>query len=251
MSLIVNLSTTHDYSIDETVAGFVKLCNKYSHGCLQSMPRFFQNGTNYMWVMAQYHLNYKSLIEPYKLGDISTAQFLDNLTEIFYFMKDLDADVRNNLLTEAWNASIKISENTQDRLNQLVIKAKSEPVYLISNTNELNVQAIFNLFKEQYPELKFKEGINISIKNDKEPVEILPNIFLCLSYRYKTFKTENLTTVSLLEELVKHNEGQDITVVSQFAGDLKKAEQLGITNIQKAEDFFLSETIDLSIKKVI
>ena len=32
MTLIVNLSTTHDYSIDKTVAAFVQICNQYSKG---------------------------------------------------------------------------------------------------------------------------------------------------------------------------------------------------------------------------
>ncbi|KTD22294.1 Uncharacterised protein [Legionella lansingensis] len=248
MGLIVNLSTIHDYSINETVSAFVRLCNQYSYGCLQCMPGFFQTGTNYAWVMAQYKLKYKSLIEPYKLGNISTEDFLDNLAEIFYFMDDMSTGERNKLLKEAWNASIKMSEHTQDRLRQLVEKAASEKVYLISNTNELNIQAILDLFKEQYPDLPFKEKIDISIQDNKEPVEILPNIYLCLSYRFKTFKSENVTTVSLVEELVKENQDEEFTVVSQYAGDLKKAEQLGIIHIQKAEEFYFSEATDLLVR---
>ena len=241
MSLFVNLSTTHDYSINETVTAFVKLCNEHSKGCLQGMPRFFQNFTNSAWVMGQYKLIYKSLIEPYKLGDITTEQFLLNLTEIFYFMKDMDVGSRNALLIGAWNASIKLGEMTQDRLSQLVDKAKSEPVYLISNTNELNVTAILDLFKQKYPNLPFKADIDVSIKNSKEPIEILPNVFLCLSYRFKSFKAENVTTGSILEELVQQNAKESITVVSQYEGDLRKAQQLGIADIQTDESFYGSE----------
>ncbi len=248
MSLIVNLSTTHDYSINETVSAFVKLCNDHSQGCMQSMPRFFQNGTNYAWVMAQYQLNYKSLIEPYRLGKITTEQFLKNLAEIFYFMKDMEVHNRNALLVEAWNASIKMSGATQGRFSQLVEKAESEPVYLISNTNELNVKAILDLFKQEYPNLQFNKEIDISIENNKEPIEILPNIFLCLSYRYKTFKTDNVTTGSILEELVQQNRRESFTIVSQYAGDLKKAEQLGIAAVQKAEEFYRPE-IAVSLTK--
>jgi hypothetical protein len=249
MSLFVNLSTTHDYSINETVSAFVKLCNEHSQGCLQRMPRFFQNGTNYAWVMAQYKLNYKSLIEPYKLGNITTEQFLHNLTEIFYFMKDIDAGYRNALLIDAWNASIKMSEFTQDRLSRLVEKAESEPVFLIANTNELNVKAVLDLFKQKYPNLQFNNGFDVSIKESKEPIEILPNIFLCLSYRYKSFKAENVTTGSILEELVQQNNSENITVVSQFDGDLQKAKQLGIADVQTAEKFYGPEiTLSLTEK---
>lgn len=247
MVLFVNLSTTHDYSIQETIAAFVKLCNKYSNGCLRCAPDFFQTGTNYLWVMAQYQLHYKSLIEPYKLGNISTDDFLNNLAKIFYFMNDDDGDLdisqRNDFLKRAWNASIKITDMTQDRLIQLVNLAEetSQPVYLISNTNELNMQAILDLFDTAYPDLKFKDDIDISIKSSKEPIEILPNVFLCLSYRFKTFKTEQITTSSILEELFEKHKDKPVTVVSQFAGDHNKAQQIGISNIHTDSEFYDSE----------
>ncbi len=237
MTLIVNLSTTHDYSIDKTVAAFVQICNQHSKGCLQSMPGFFQNWTNYAWVMAKYQANYTSLIEPYKLGKISTPEFLENLSKIFYFMQDMDKETRDSLLANAWNASIKISEKTQDRLSQLVEEAKTHPVYLISNTNELNVTAILALFKESNPDLKFNEAVDTSIMDSKEPIEILPNIYLCLSYRFGAFKTEAVSTVSLLEDLSKKIVSP-ITLVSQYPGDLRKGEQLGLDKVLNAEDFY-------------
>lgn len=249
MGLIVNLSTTHDYSINEIISAFVKLCNQYSQGCLQCMPGFFQTGTNTGWVTFKYKWHYKSLIEPYRLGKIETPEFLDNIGEILYFMKDLPREERNHLFISAWNASIKM-EHTQDRLRELVERAETEKVYLISNTNELNVQAILALFKKEYPDLKFAEEIDISIKDSHEPVEILPNIYLCLSYRFQTFKSENVTTtVSILEELVTTNPDEEFTVVSQYSGDLNKAKELGISDIQKAEEFYSSERSSLSIKK--
>lgn len=67
----------------------------------------------------------------------------------------------------------------------------------------------------------------------------------------KLLKLKTVTTVSLLEELLNLNECQEITVVSQYTRDLKKIERSGITNIQKAEEFYPSETTDLSIKNVI
>lgn len=244
MTLIVNLSTTHDYSITETASSFAKLCNKFSGGCLQCMPGFFQTGTNYAWVMAQYQLNYKSHIEPYRLGNITTDAFLQNLAEIFYFMdeeNDMGIHERNRLLAKAWNASIKMSGTKDFRLCHLVEQAQSEPVYLISNTNELNMQAILDLFIRENPDLVFND-VDISIKENREPLEILPNVFLCLSYQFKTFKSEAVTTGTILEELVTRNSGQHITVVSQFEGDRNKARQLKIENVQTDEEFYPSDT---------
>jgi len=248
MTLIVNLSTTHDYSIDETVAAFVQLCNQHSHGCLQSMPGFFQNLTNYAWVMAQYKMNYTSLIEPYKLGKISTEKFLDNLSQIFYFMKDMDKDTRNSLLANAWSSSIKIGNNTQSRLDVLIEKAENEPVYLISNTNALDVQTILNLFQKNHPDLQFNKNVDIRVNDTKEPIEILPNIYLCLSYRYGAFKEETATTVSLLEHLSKQVP-TPVTLVSQYQGDHKKAAQLGLRDAQTAEEFYNSNLSNSMTKK--
>jgi hypothetical protein len=77
------------------------------------MLGFFQSWTNYAWVMAQYQANDTSLIEPYKLGKRSTQEFLANLSKIFYFMNDMDKELRGSLLANAWNASIKLSAKTQ------------------------------------------------------------------------------------------------------------------------------------------
>lgn len=236
MTIIVNLSTTHDYSIQETIYKFVKLCNKYSEGCLQCMPGFFQTPMNYAWVMAKYQLHYKSLIEPYRLGQITSDEFLDKLAKIFYFLHDVPG--REYLLGQAWNASIKLSDDTRTRFSQLLEWAEHEPVYLISNTNELNVEAILSLFKSQNQELTFKKKIDISVQDSKTPVEILPNVFLCLSYRYKTFKTDHL-----LEQLIQNQDLADITLVSQYEGDLDKAEQLGIRNIRTPEQFYAVQNL--------
>lgn len=237
--LIVNLSSTHDYSIDETIAAFVDLCDEHSNACLKSMPGFFQRLTNYTWVKAQFSLNYKSLIEPYKLGKISTDQFLDGLSNIFYFMSSIDRDQRHELLTKAWNSSIKTSLATHGRLNQLIDEARTQPVYLVSNTNPLNVLGIIELFMKNAPAIRFNRQIDISVQDSKEPIEILPNVYLCLSYRYGAFKQDTGSTMGLIEHVINnHNSNQPITVISQFPQDLKKAEQLGIQHRFAAEEFY-------------
>ena len=248
MTFIVNLSTTHDYSINETVGAFVQICNQHSNGCLKNMPGFFQKWTNYAWVMAQFHTNYASLIEPYKLGKINTEQFLNNLSQIFYFMNDMDKSERNELLANAWSSSIKLGSNTQNRLGMLVEKSTDEPVYLISNTNELDVRAILNLFQKNHPDLEWNKEADISITNSKEPIKILPNVYLCLSYRYGAFKEQTATTVSLLEYISEQCPGSK-TLVSQYPGDLKKGKLLDLDNVFNAEEFYNSGMSNSMSKK--
>lgn len=246
MTLIVNLSTTHDYSIQQTVGAFVRLCKEHNQGCLKSMPGFFEDSYNYLWVMTQYQLNYKELIEPYKLGKNSTHEFLENLSKIFPFMNDLNKEDRHELLAKAWNASIQIGDK-HDRFKYLAERAKEEPVYLISNTNELNVQGIMKLFSETFAELKLNLKADINITHSQKPVEILPNVFLCLSYRYGSFKTQLPSTTSLLDTLVKQT-SDSVSVVSQYSGDLERAKELGVANVMKPEDFYGSSN-QLSLDK--
>lgn len=244
MTLIVNLSTTHDYSLDDTVAAFVELCNEYSKGCLQAMPGFFQKGSNYLWVKGMLLAYYSTYIEPYKLGKIDTKAFLENLSSVFNFMDYMDEDARDKLLIDAWNTSIKITEFTKDRLRVLVQKAESGPVYLIANTNELNVRAILSLYQEMYPDLEFKKDIDIGIHNTQSPIEILPNIFLCLSYQYGTFKTKAVTTMGLLENLSTKLE-KPISVVSQYSGDREKAKELGLEVLDLNEFYRSASALQL------
>ena len=277
MPLIVNLSSIHTlHPISKSVDAFVQLCNKYSSGCFSSCPTLFKSWSNYAWVMYQYSMNDKQLIQPYKLGAISTEQFLQNLLQIFPFLRDVAAEQEAmvglnggesyshefalSLLENAWNEIIDLDETRLSRFPTLVAQSQAEPIYLISNTNELNVLKILRLLKKQNPDIVFNTPLDLSVRESNEPIEIAPNIFLCLSYRYQLFKTvtENRSanphsTMSLLNHLVK---GQlsviatsDIRVVSQFSGDLLEATQLGIPADKAFQaDKFFNDTV-LEMKK--
>lgn len=279
MPLIVNLSSIHTlHTTSKGVDAFVQLCNKYSAGCFSSCPTLFKSWSNYAWVMYQYSMNDKQLIQPYKLGAINTGQFLQNLLKIFPFLSDVAAEhefmIRLNegesysdefalsLLENAWNEIIDLDESRVSRFPKLVAQSQAEPIYLISNTNELNVLKILRLLKRKNPDIAFNTPLDLSVKESKEPIEIAPNIFLCLSYRYQLFKTvsENRSanphsTVSLLNHLVKEQLSgvatSDIRVVSQFSGDLAEAAKLGIPadNAFHADKFF-NDTV-LEMKKTI
>ena len=268
MPLIVNLSSIHTlHPTSKSVDAFVQLCNKYSGGCFSSCPTLFKSWSNYAWVMYQYGTHYKQLIQPYKLGTISTEKFLHDLLQIFSFLRDVvdeqevmvelnggesySHEFSLSLLENAWNEIIALDETRASRFPALVARAQDEPVYLISNTNELNVLKILRLLKIQNPDITFKTPIDLSVQESKEPIEIAPNIFLCLSYRYQLFKTvtdnrsANLhSTMSLLNHLIKKQlsdvQAYDIRVISQFASDLEEAAKLGIPadNALHADKFF-------------
>jgi hypothetical protein len=226
MTLIVNLSTIHDYSIQETVWAFVELCNQ-SNSYLNRMPSFFKNAITYGWVMAQYYAHYTSLIEPYKLGHMSTEQFLEQLAKIFNLNPD-SATIKESL-AKAWSSSIKLKK---DRLNLLLEKSETDLVYLMSNTNALDAQAILKLLKEQCPQVPWLAEIDLSPRPLNAPIHILPNISLCLSYHYGAFKTPGL-----LEQIANECHG-DITLVSQHAPDLIKGQELGFKQICSADQFY-------------
>ncbi|NDH08605.1 MAG: hypothetical protein EBY16_03115 [Gammaproteobacteria bacterium] len=227
--------------------------------------------------MYHYNMQDKQLIEPYKLGAINTQQFLQNLLQIFPFLRDVVAEQEAivglnggesyshefalSLLENAWNEIIDLDETRVSRFPALVAQSQAEPVYLISNTNELNVLKILRLLKEQNPNITFNTTIDLSVKENKEPIEISHNIFLCLSYRYQLFKTvtENPSanphsTMSLINYLIKEQlsgvETSDIGVVSQFSGDLAEAKKLGIPadNTFHTDEYF-NDTV-LEMKKI-
>ncbi|KTC96181.1 hypothetical protein Lfee_1979 [Legionella feeleii] len=273
MTLIVNLSSIHSlYPISTSVRAFAQLCNNYSTGCLTCCPSFFQSGTNFAWVMYQYHTQYKALIEPYKLGKITSRQFLANLLTIFDFLDDDDfvcnmsdsvkiagcsyKEANLALLENAWNAIIGLEDDRVARFATLAERAAEEPVYLISNTNELNVNKIIQLLQSKNPEIHFYP-IDLDVVDDKRPIEIAPNIFLCLSYRYQLFKTDSQnraatnsnSTMSLLRYLVEEqlpvSNRESIHVISQYPADLEEAIKLGIApaNTHQDSNYFPAPTL--------
>ena len=119
---------------------------------------------------------------------------------------------------------------------------------------------ILRLLRERNPGIAFITPLDLSVRESKDPIEIAPNIFLCLSYRYQLFKTvidnhaaNPHSTMSLLDHLVKKQlsgvAASDIRVVSQFSGDLAEATKLGIPadNVFHADKFFNNSV--LAMKK--
>lgn len=242
--------------------------------------------------MYQLGRNDSKLIQPYRLGMLSTEQFLERLLHIFSFLKDATPELGEleqlrskqlysktfamMLLENAWNSQISWDETKTDYLPALIREAersdlqvqgashssasqpKRDPIYFIANTNELHVLQILNLLRKEYPYLNFYRNVDVSVKEDKTPVEIAPGIFLCLSYRYQLFKTQDETqamnpgsTMSLLNYLVtrqlKDSPASEIRVISQYQSDLVEALRVGIDadHMYQADDYFSVHTLNL------
>ncbi|HHF0525236.1 TPA: hypothetical protein ACTUT5_001093 [Legionella anisa] len=277
MPLIVNLSAIHALKpISSCVRSFEDICDRYSTGYFSCCSSFFQSWTNYAWLMYQLGRNDSKLIQPYRLGKLTTEQFLERLLKIFSFLEDAtpekgdmeelkDKQLYSNtfakmLLEDAWNSQVGWDESKADYLTALIHEAepKRDPIYFIANTNELHVLQILNMLRKAYPSINFYRNIDLSIKEDKEPVEIAPGIFLCLSYRYQLFKTqeENQTvdpssTMSLLNYLVMKQltdvPVSELRVISQHQEDLVEALRVGIDadHIYQAKDYFAVQTANM------
>ncbi|MCE0722959.1 MULTISPECIES: hypothetical protein [Legionella] len=292
MPLIVNLSAIHALKpISTCVRAFEDICDRYSTGYFSCCSSFFQSWTNYAWLMYQLGRNDSKLIQPYRLGKLTTEQFLERLLKIFSFLEDATPEegemeelkgkqlysntFARMLLENAWNSQVEWDESKADYLSALIHEAegsdlnaevsqaveskpKRDPIYFIANTNELHVLQILNMLRKAYPSIKFYRNIDLSIKEDKEPVEIAPGIFLCLSYRYQLFKTqeENQTvdpssTMSLLNYLVTKQftdvPVSELRVISQHQEDLVEALRVGIDadHIYQAKDYFAVQTANI------
>ncbi|STY28586.1 Uncharacterised protein [Legionella wadsworthii] len=231
MPLIVNLSALHAlYPTSTCIQSFEEVCDRYSTGYFRQCSSLFQSWTNYAWLMYQMARHNSKLIQPYRLGQLSSEEFLEKLVHIFYFLKDsspkkgemehlnskslYSKTFAKMLLENAWNSQIEWDQSKEKYLSMLIEdRAKNtsnrdtavassereptrDPIYLIANTNELHVIQILHLLRKNNPSILFYRNIDVSPKDDKSPIEIAPGIFLCLSYRYQMFKTleENMAT---------------------------------------------------------
>jgi len=263
MTIIVNLSSTHSWDIRKSFAAFAKIHKEHSSSCF-SCSSTLHSMSSYAWVLWKYRNIDKTCIQPYKLGKMDSDQFLQELATIFDFVDEekltLTGKSKLDLLEEAWNAAIGLDDNVVSRFSALIERAKTELVYLVSNTNPLNVKSVFEHFKQQNPNILF---INFDLKHQQNntPIEIMPNVYLCPSYAFQCFKTSEQnalltppSTMSLIEYVIKDilkSPLSEIKVVSQYDGDLKEAEKLGIPceNIHHAHVYFQNDILEIKNKR--
>lgn len=233
MKYIVNLSSIHQDSITARIEAFTQLCDRYSKTLLTEncFALFSHYVINTPWVALKYR-QHRSLINEYKIGKLTTEQFLDAMLTIFSFLQskpatffeqdDIDHLFQNKerllslkgvtnktdltgekiaraLLEEAWTSAIRLPE--QDRFATLLEQLENDDsICFISNSNEMDINTILRLVKEKYPEISWVDNADISSNpanaNATKPLCIAspPNIFIATSYQFKSFKTENDNT---------------------------------------------------------
>jgi hypothetical protein len=224
---IINLSTIHGLAPLSTVLdNFAKLHFDYANSWLHF------EWYSKLWVSLKYWTMTVTINE-YKLGKINTEEFIEHLLGIFYFLKN-NPQVENpqQLLKDTWNSLITWIPKSTTKLQTLV--NKNQFIYFISNTNPLNIKKVIELFEENFPnDWKLPE------ETEAKPLEIANNFYLCTSYQYKEFKEGTPGLIVKLKEylLNKGEKLKNILLVSQYIGDLDKANELGIES-QSADQFF-------------
>jgi hypothetical protein len=200
--------------------------------------------SNFLWVLKQYYAH-KKLFDDYKLGQISDAEFLESLLKVLPFLKN-NKKIPNPeaLLQEAWNDFITWDDQSTVRLKQVVeLSQCGDPVYLISNTNPMHIDKILSLFHANYPELKLNMDAVKTAPNNT-PIEIAPNIYLCLSYKYGLYKEG---TPGLLGKIAKDIDVSRSIVISQYGKDLEIAKSLNIPTL--TADHFYPEVSQLKFSR--
>ena len=127
MPLIINLSSLHRLlPISNGVDAFAQLCDRYSHGYFSCCcPSMFTKLTNKAWVAWKYSQHLKTVINPYKLGELTTEQFLNRMLNIFSFLEDDNLKYPNEVIGELWKdknsfISLRNVVNKTDLSNRLI-----------------------------------------------------------------------------------------------------------------------------------
>jgi hypothetical protein len=249
MPLVINLSSVHELmSIPPNPMKPWEPCVLYEFVKLCPSNRWYLLGAdNLAWVANEYSKNDSKLIAPYKLGKITTENFLTGLLDIFPFLKEeVSTDtpearaaklaLAKIKLANAWNSIIQWDDKKSTmRLEHVLTMAANEDVYFISNTNPLNIEKILTLFREKFPHIQWQPELS-ALEN--EPIQIAPHIYLCLSYRYGLFKEGTPGLLEAVTQQIKaRTPNQEIRVISQYSGDLLEANRLNLAH-QKADDFY-------------
>ena len=110
-----------------------------------------------------------------------------------------------------------------------------EAVYLISNTNPLNIEKILSIFERSHPDIHWdKEAVHRGALS--APIAIAPNVYLCLSYQYGLFKEGTPGLLKAVSDQVK----EKVTVVSQYPKDREIAKNLELT-CMAADEFYAAK----------
>ncbi len=232
------------------------------------------------WVISQ--INWP-LISQYKTGKMTTDHFLGELLKSFPFLAETDfsLDVKERLfnkqeklltlhdvskleeltsaliakalLEEAWLARMQFDQATDSNLNYFFDREKDNNVYIISNSNEMDVRETMQYLRIMYPSIAWCNPNELSklIQIPEEaweqgiPVTTDGSIKLYLSYTHHAFKTgcadeSPMKTDALLELLINKEklDVHQVTLISQWSKDRDMGKKLNIRNILDVKTYF-------------
>lgn len=269
MAVIINLSTLITLKPDQDLySAFKRLSDTYStdeDSYVKSLlPGILSSPisavTDYAWVTSTISDCYETLIVPYKLGKISTQDFLDGFRKSFDFIeKNIDyhpkekTRIRDNrekyaclrdkgvlkkvdfaraLIEEAWASAIEFTEQDYlkfDQLNQTI----NEDIYFITDGTELGMYKVVEALKKRFPNYDWLSPAKLD--NDGI-LQIAPHMFICSSHLAHTFKTtkenqhQGVKSISLIKHLINAREldPKYISLVSESDDDFVEGYQVGI-----------------------
>ncbi|MCR9191375.1 MAG: hypothetical protein NXI01_01795 [Gammaproteobacteria bacterium] len=235
---------------------------------------------SYGWILSQIDWN---LISQYKIGKMKTKEFLNNLLNVFPFLRAVNFSVeiketlfKNredlisirdlssleelthehvalSLLEQAWLARMQFSEETNRKIQYFFDENPDDPVYIISNSNEMDCSASIKYLHAKFPSLPWRSNqeLDLAIQvpdqalNAGIPLTTDGRLKLYASYTHQAFKTghadeTNMTTDKLLRKLVEQEEinVDQITLISQWRGDREMAKSLNIKEVIDSKIYF-------------
>jgi len=279
-----------------SIAAFANLYTSYAPP--STIPLFSCFGTfsapiySVGWVISQ--INWP-LISQYKTGKVTTDNFLGKLLKSFPFLEETEfsVDVKERLfnkqekllslrdvskpeeltstsiakalLEEAWLARMQFDQITDDNVNHFFDREKNNKVYIISNSNEMDVRETIQYLRAMYPSIAWCDPNELSklLRVSEEaweqgiPVTRDGSLKLYLSYTHHAFKTgcadENPMRTDALLQLLIEKEKLDVnqvTLISQWSKDRAMGNQLNIKNILEANAYFPQAAIDENSAKL-
>jgi hypothetical protein len=279
-----------------SIQAFAKLQSDYAPPSIVSsilccgmfgMPTY-----SYGWILNQIDWN---LISQYKMGKMKTKEFLNQLLNVFSFLRDtnfseeikrdLFSDRENlisisdlsvlealtpehialALLERAWLARMQFSEETDRKTQYFFDENTDEPVYIISNSNEMDCRATIKYLKTAYPSLPWLSDQElysaIQVPNQEInggiPLTRDSRLKLYVSYTHQAFKTgradeTNMTTDNLLRKLVEQEkiDLDQTKLISQWRGDREMAQTLNIREVIDSKTYFSPTELNVIKSKI-
>jgi hypothetical protein len=190
----------------------------------------------------------KTLYSFSKLPEISKQEFLARPVTF-------QTEIAKALLEEAYNKVVEYTEQDSQKWNYLFSQvAPGTPVYLISNSNELNVMAFLHGLLEA-GHIKSMPDTLIALPDERGlPTVRIPGteIFLCLSFNFCGLKGDDhhSGTPGIISTLLTRHHAARTIVLSQIPDDLRYAALAFVPDHNRfsADTFYASAAANLHIK---